>query len=81
MKCKHNWKFVDYDDTDPGIIWAECTACGIEGKAVTTKEELREYQEAYSDGAPDLLYLPDLKEDFEETLDLDAKALGIRKDL
>ena len=43
-KHKHIWKVVDYVDYDPGVLFVECEICKKDGKAVTTKKELKMYQ-------------------------------------
>ena len=79
-KHKHNWKVIDYDDTDPGIIFVECIVCKRDGKATTTLEDFKSYKKAYEgDYMKDLMYLPELEDGFYEILKQDADALGIKK--
>ena len=79
VKHKHKWKVIDYDDTDPGIILVECKICKKYGKAVMTKEDFKLYKNAYmGDYMKDLMYLPDLEDEFDELIGIDAKALGIK---
>lgn len=78
MKHKHDWKIVDYDDCDYGIIDVRCS-CGQQAKATTNLDDKIFYSDPKcATGYEHLLYLPELDGDVEELMEMDAKAVEVK---